>query len=480
VVQGMEPAARRQAYAQDVAYCTNKELAFDYLRDRVALGSHHSALHLALEKIGGGPDRDQRLVMRGLHFGIVDEADSIFIDEARTPLILSSSRPNTESGDNCTQALELARTLVAGQDFQLNARNRHVALTPAGKDKIDAWAEPLTGLWTSQRGREALVSQALSALRLFQRDEHYVVAEGKIQIVDESTGRILPDRSWERGLHQMIETKEGCDLTDERKTLARITYQRLFRRYVRLAGMTGTAREVAPEIRSVYRLDVVSIPLNKPSRRVHEPPQVFATRAGKWEAVADAVERTAVAGGRPVLIGTRSVKASEEISAILTGRGIRHALLNAKQDQDEAEVIALAGQAGRVTVATNMAGRGTDIHLGPGVADMGGLHVILTEYHESQRIDRQLFGRCARQGDPGSCAVIVALEDEIFAVHAPVGTRLARLCSESGTPLPAMTYQGLRQAAQWAAERQNARVRIQNLKVDRHLDQMLAFSGSQE
>ncbi|WP_171016001.1 preprotein translocase subunit SecA [Ramlibacter sp. 2FC] len=479
VVQGMAQPARRAAYAQAVTYCTNKELAFDYLRDRVALGHRDSPLHLALERLGGGPDRDQRLVMRGLHFAIVDEADSVFIDEARTPLILSSTRPNTESAEHCGQALDLARELVAGEDYRLDARLRRVELSTAGKQKIDAFAEPLSGPWTSTRGREALVSQALSALLLFRRDEHYVVAEGKVQIVDESTGRILPDRSWERGLHQLIEAKEGCSLSDERRTLARITYQRLFRRYVRLAGMTGTAREVAPEIRSVYRLDVAAIPLHRPSRRIHETPRLFATCAEKWQAVADAVQRLAVAGERPVLIGTRSVKASEEISAVLHARGIPHALLNAKQDQDEARVIAQAGQAGRVTVATNMAGRGTDIHLGPGVAERGGLHVILTEFHESRRIDRQLYGRCARQGDPGSCAVFVALEDELFAVHAPLGARLTRAWRASGRPLPEPAIQGLRRLAQSAAERKNARVRIRNLKHDRQLDQLLAFSGRQ-
>lgn len=480
VVQGMEPDARRRSYAEAVVYCTNKELAFDYLRDRVALGDRSSSLHLALERMGEGVSRDRRVVMRGLHFGIVDEADSVFIDEARTPLILSTSGGSSDFAETCAQALHIARQMQPQCDYQLDAANHHLRLSTSGKKMVDAYAEPLHGIWTSQRGREELVRQALSALHLFRRDEHYVVADGKVQIVDESTGRILPDRSWERGLHQLIEAKEGCEATEERRTLARITYQRLFRRYVLLAGMTGTGREVAREIRSVYRLEVATIPLHRPSLRQYHPLRMFRTRGEKWRAVAGSVRELALEAGRPVLIGTRSVKASEEISAVLTECGIDHALLNAKQDQFEATVIALAGQAGRVTVATNMAGRGTDIRLDAGVADAGGLHVILTEFHESSRIDRQLFGRCARQGDPGSCSVFVSLEDEIFALHAPRGTRLAEWTFVAVGGMPALAIRGLRRLTQWSAERKNARTRIQSFKADRQLDQALAFSGSQE
>ncbi|HEX5806310.1 MAG TPA: prepilin peptidase, partial [Macromonas sp.] len=475
---GLSPQARRQAYAQAITYCTNKELAFDYLRDRVALGDRCGSLHLALDKIGAA-GQERPLVMRGLHFAIVDEADSVFIDEARTPLILSSSGGTGELADNCQHALQMARTLESPYDYQIEVRTRQVRLLPAGVEKIDALAESLEGVWQVRRAREELVRQALSALHLFHRDEHYVVAEGKVQIVDESTGRILPDRSWERGLHQMIETKEGCELTGERQTLARITYQRLFQRYLRLSGMSGTAREVASEIRSVYGLDVVAIPLHRPSQRRHDPPRLWQTSTEKWQAVADEVQHLALAQGRPVLIGTRSVKASEAISAVLDERGVPHALLNAKQDQFEAAVIALAGQAGRITVATNMAGRGTDIRLSAEATERGGLHVILTEYHESHRIDRQLFGRCARQGDPGSCSVFVALEDEIFSVHAPWGQALVAAWLQQGRSLPAGLLDALRRMAQWQAERKNAAIRIRHLKHDRQLDQMLSFSGRQ-
>ncbi|MFZ1908038.1 MAG: prepilin peptidase, partial [Burkholderiales bacterium] len=412
VVQGMERDDRRDAYARSITYCTNKELAFDYLRDRVALARSSSRLHLALEKLRGAAARDAELVLRGLYFGIVDEADSVFIDEARTPLILASAGRAAQEKDQCERALALAASLAAGEDYGVDLVERSITLTPHGKAKIATFSANLDGVWSSVRAREELTTQALSALLLFRRDQHYVVSDDKVQIVDESTGRVMPDRSWEHGLHQLIEAKEGCVLTERRETLARLTYQRLFRRYIRLGGMSGTAKEVAREIRSVYRLDVVRVPLHRPSRRLYHDARVFATLTEKWNAVADSVERLACVARRPVLIGTRSVKASEELSAVLARRGIEHALLNAKQDGEEADVISRAGEAGRVTVATNMAGRGTDIRLGPGVAESGGLHVILTEYHESRRIDRQLFGRCGRQGDPGSCEAIVSLEDE--------------------------------------------------------------------
>jgi preprotein translocase subunit SecA len=479
VVQGQTRDARRQAYTNSLTYCTNKELAFDHLRDRVALTNRGSRLHLSLEKLRGRSLRESELVLRGLHFAIVDEADSIFIDEARTPLILSATSGASEAQEQCVRALEIALSLEAGRDYLTELVERKVLLTAAGQARVDDLASELTGVWTSVRAREELITQALSALILFRRDQHYVVSEGKVQIVDESTGRVMPDRSWEGGLHQMIEAKEKCELTLPRETLARLTYQRLFRRYIRLAGMTGTAREVAGEIKSVYGLDVVRIPLHLPSQRAYDKPRIFRTRDEKWQAVADSVQRMVVEAGRPVLIGTRSVKASEEISAVLAEGGIEHALLNAKQDQMEAQIIALAGQSARVTVATNMAGRGTDIRLGPGVAERGGLHVILTEYHESRRIDRQFFGRCARQGDPGSCEAIVSLDDEIYTVYAPGATALIARAATQPT-VSALLHRILRRFAQYRAERRGAYARVQNLAQDRRLERVLAFSGRAE
>jgi preprotein translocase subunit SecA len=484
VVHGLPRPQRRAAYAGDVTYASNKELAFDYLRDRSALGDRASPMHLAVEGLLEGRARGEQVVMRGLAFAIVDEADSVFIDEARTPLILSTMLGGESRREPCDAALAMARALVAGRDFDLDLGLRRVMLTDDGRDALDRLEEqagPEAPLhFSGPRERDENVQRALSALWLHALDEHYVVIDGKVQIVDASTGRVMPDRAWERGLHQMIEAKEGVALTGQRETLARITYQRLFRRYLRLAGMTGTATEVAAEIGRTYGLRVMRVPLHKPSQRRMGGVRCLRSSAEKWNAVADAVAAAAVGEKRPVLIGTRTVRASEQISALLAARGLPHVVLNAKQDREEADIVALAGQAGRITVATNMAGRGTDIMLAEGVAERGGLHVVLTEYNESPRIDRQLFGRSARQGDPGSGETIVALDDEIFTAQAPrVTAWLARRAGLRGG-VTAVEVALLRRLAQGSAERRNRDAREGTLKHDRRLAQVLAFSGRGE
>jgi preprotein translocase subunit SecA len=480
VVAGMERPERAEAYGRSIVYATNKDLAFDYLRDGVALAGWKGTLRLAVEQLRRRRSDQPDLVLRGLHFAIVDEADSVFIDEARTPLILSATMAPAEETAANTQALALARQLVPEEHFTVELSRRVVTLEDEGKAQLAALSEELGGIWTSVRTREELVTRALAALILFRRDQHYVVAEGKVQIVDESTGRLMPDRSWERGLHQLVEAKEGCDPTPQRETIARITYQRLFRRFIRLSGMTGTAKEVASEVRHVYGLDIVRIPLHRPSRRRYRRPRVCMTKAEKWRLVADTVETVALGAGRPILIGTRSVAASEEVSAVLRERGIAHALLNAMQDREEAEIVARAGQPGAVTVATNMAGRGTDIRLGLGVAECGGLHVVLTEYHESRRVDRQLFGRSGRQGDPGSCETVVSLEDEIFTTYVPRTTKLVRGLVARGIPAAGWAFPVLRWLAQSVAEHRGVLARKYNLREDQRLDRVLAFSGRGE
>lgn len=485
VVHDMTRGQRRDVYAGHVTYVSNKELAFDYLRDRSALGDHASPLHLAvqsLRKERAMGDADH--VLRGLVFAIVDEADSVFIDEARTPLILSRTTEVDTQQKDCDHALWMARQLQPDLHYLLEAARRRIRLTDAGRDEIARLTD--TGEATPQeegtavRKREEDVQSALSALLLYALDEHYVVMEDKVQIVDASTGRIMPDRAWEQGLHQMIEAKEGVPLTGRRETLARITYQRLFRRYLRLGGMTGTATEVAAEIGSTYGLPVTHVALHKPSRRRDQGVRCLPVAAAKWQAVTDAVDAVAVQAGRPVLIGTRTVSASEQVSAALDARGIAHVVLNARQDSDEAHLVERAGEAGRVTVATNMAGRGTDILLAEGIAGRGGLHVILTEYNESRRVDRQLIGRCGRQGDPGSCETILALDDEIFVTHAPQLTRwLGALATQRGV-LAKTVVATLRWLAQGDAERLNREARENSLKQDRRLSQVLAFSGRGE
>lgn len=323
--------------------------------------------------------------------------------------------------------------------------------------------------------RQELAQKALSALHSFHRDQHYILAEDKVQIVDEFTGRVMADRTWERGLHQMIEAKEGCEITGQRRTLAQITYQRFFGRYLLLAGMTGTAKEVEPELKRVYDLSVVRIPTHKPSRRRRQPDKVYATPEARWQAVADRAAQVAAAG-RSVLIGTRSVAASETLGELLADRGISHRVLNARQDETEAESVALAGQPGAITVATNMAGRGTDIKLAREVEAQGGLHVILTEFHESARVDRQLFGRSARQGDPGSVEAMVCWRDEVFVRFAPWLSALARRFRKADG-LAGGWFRALVWLAQGKSEREGRRERLETVKRDRKWLEALGFVG---
>lgn len=480
IVHGMDPDARRAAYAADVTYCTNKELVFDYLRDRLVLGRQSSRLHLELEQLYTPQPRASRLLLRGLHYAIVDEADSVLVDEARTPLIIAGASGGADERETYEKALGVARELVAGRDFLLDLRDRQVQLTADGQRLLDQRVLRFGPLWTGQKRREDLIRQALSALHFFKRDQHYLVHQDKVHIIDEFTGRIMSDRSWELGLHQMIESKESCPLTNRQDTLARISYQRFFRRYLRLAGMTGTAKEVSGELWSVYRLPVVRIPTNKPVQRKRLGEQVFLAASEKWQAVLDRIAE--IHGqGRPVLVGTRSVGASEELAALLAARELPYQVLNARQDKEEAEIIAQAGTPGRITVATNMAGRGTDIKLASGMAERGGLHVIATERHEAARIDRQLFGRCGRQGEPGSFETIVSLDDELVRTHARWYWRWL-LGSVHGFShrWDQRVFQFIVRQAQCSAERLHARIRRDVLKTDEQLETTLAFSGIQE
>lgn len=480
VIHELNPVARRSAYGCDVTYCCNKELAFDYLRDRLAVGRQPNRIQLQLEQLYGDAARVRQLVLRGLCFGIVDEADSVLVDEARVPLIISGAGGDVPERDIYETALTLARGLVRGQDFSLDGRERTIRLTSSGQTTLTTRAVGLTGLWSGPRRREELVRQALTALHLFQRDVHYLVRGEKVQIIDEYTGRVMGDRSWEHGLHQMIELKEGCLVTPMNRPLARITYQRFFRRYLWLSGMTGTAQEVAGELWAVYRLATVRVPTNRPLQRRWMGERLFATADQKWEAVVERI-RALREQGRPVLVGTRSVEASEILSEHLTRAKIGHVVLNARQDQEEAGVVAAAGESGRVTVATNMAGRGTDIKLLRSVAQAGGLHVIATERHEAARIDRQLYGRTGRQGDPGSYETVTSLEDELLVASRGAVIRwVASRLLTPGTPLQGWAAQWLVRVAQRSAERLHARMRRELLQHEDQLESTLAFSGRVE
>jgi len=476
----MDQQARQAAYACDVTYCTNKTLVFDYLRDRILLATGASTLHLRLEKIYGPHARSRRLLLRGLHFAIVDEADSVLVDEARTPLIISAEVPPGDEAVVAAQALDIAGRLALGEDFVIVIAERRVALTEAGHGRVVDLCKALGGVWAGSLRREELVTQALTALHLFVRDDHYVVREGKVQVVDEHTGRVMADRSWGQGLHQLIESKEGLEITPRKESLARISYQRFFRRYLHLSGMTGTGAEVAGELGSVYGLPVVRVPTHRPSRRLYLEDRIFESEEEKWRSIAARVAELH-AKGVPILLGTRSVASSEVASRLLAERNLEHRVLNAKQDEEEAQIVARAGEAGAITIATNMAGRGTDIKLAPGVAEIGGLHVILSERHEAGRIDRQLMGRCSRQGDPGHFEAILSLEDPVLESFR--GGLLEWLVRRFALLRPDLGQAAKRRwirVAQHRIERAQSKVRRDLLKSDRQTGDILSFSGRPE
>ena len=481
IEQKTDPATRRRAYGADITYCTNKEVTADFLRDRLALGRLRGLPSALLAKIADGTGSGtDRVVQRGLHYAIIDEADSILIDEAVTPLIISGDAPNQEQVEAFQQAVALAEQLQAPRDYRVNERYREIDLTGPGKNRLAELSRNHGGIWLGRRRREELVVQALTARHFYTLDKQYVVDDGKIVIVDEFTGRLMPDRTWRDGLHQAIEAKERLDVNPPKDTYARVSFQRFFRLYRRLSGMTGTAAEAWREFWQIYHMPTVVIPTNRPCVRVHDADRVFATEEAKWRAVVDeivALHRR----GRPVLVGTRSVRASEHLSLLLTAKGLEHQVLNAVRHAEEAQIVAAAGQPGKITVATNMAGRGTDIKLGRGVTEVGGLAVLATERHEAGRIDRQLYGRAGRQGDPGSAQAIVCLEDELVRRHAPHLTgMLAGRHGKSDKEISSAATRHLFDAAQRKAERMALRQRKGVLRTDDWLDEYLGFAGSEK
>lgn len=411
ILNSMDNDERRAAYACDITYATNNELGFDYLRDNMVIYK-------------------EQLVMRELHYAIVDEVDSVLIDEARTPLIISGqSGKSTKLYEACDA---LARTLEKGTetelskmdaimkeeteetgDFVVNEKDRNVNLTAQGVEKVEKWFHIENLADPENMEIQHNIILALRAHNLMFRDKDYVVKDDEVLIVDEFTGRIMPGRRYSDGLHQAIEAKEHVKVRRESKTLATITFQNFFNKYAKKCGMTGTALTEEKEFREIYGMDVIEVPTNKPIQRVDYEDAVYKTHNGKIKAVVNEIEE-AYKVGQPVLVGTITIEGSEEISSMLKKRGIKHQVLNAKFHEKEAEIIANAGQKGTVTIATNMAGRGTDIQLGEGVTELGGLKIIGTERHESRRIDNQLRGRAGRQGDPGESRFYISLEDDLL------------------------------------------------------------------
>ena len=480
IVHGIDQEQRQASYRGDVLYGSNKEIVFDYLKDRLLMGTRPGQIQAKLQRLTGSDSALEQVRLRGLPFAIIDEADSVLIDEARTPLIISGQSDDSIEKRIYSQALEIAEQLRENVDYTIDPVKKHLELTDEGKENLQTLAAEFGGLWTGRQRREELTRQALSAIHLYERDRDYIVKEDRVQIVDEYTGRVMGDRSWERGLHQLIEAKEGTAITSRTETLARISYQRFFRRYHRLAGMTGTASEVAGELFGVYGMQVVTIPTNRNTCRSKLPSKVYGTEEEKWRQIVDRIEELHEQR-RPVLVGTRSVAASEHLASLLEERGIAHNVLNARQDAEEAEIIGQAGQAGQVTVATNMAGRGTDIKLGPGVVELGGLHVLATEYHDARRIDRQLFGRCGRQGDPGTYEMIASLEDYFLeSFSKSLLGKLAGFMNRFGGRLSHRTGDIFAASIQRKAQQKYSMIRKELLRFDESLESAMAFSGKGE
>ena len=470
----------------DITYCTNKEVAADFLRDRITLG-HLKGLSSALiaKMAGSGRKITDRLIQRRLNCAIIDEADSVLIDESVTPLIISGHAPNPEQVQSYQHAAVIAGQLEPEVDYRVNQRYRDVEITDRGRTHLKELTRDMGGLWLILSGefwrgnRRSLeiVNQALTAKELYLRDQHYVIDKGKVVIVDEFTGRLMPDRTWRDGLHQAVEAKEALKVNPPKDTYARISFQRFFRMYRKLSGMTGTANEAAAEFWQIYHLPVVTIPTNRPCIRKNLPTIVLTNKSAKWARIVQEISQIHTIG-RPILIGTRSVSASEHLSQMLTEEKLEHQVLNAIYHHQEAQIVAGAGQHGKITVATNMAGRGTDIKLGRTVTELGGLHVIAAEPNESARIDRQLFGRGARQGDPGSAQGIFSLEDEIVSRYSSnTAAYLKKVHAGAKGDISSTIVRGVFRLAQSRAESFAMRRRKTVLRTDNWLDEQLGFAG---
>ena len=408
-----EPPTRRENYQADVVYCTGKELVADYLRDQIAMGPYADANRRAMLFLLGRNFSSQGSVLRGLHTAIVDEVDNQLIDEAATPLIISRQSENEAMREACLGADRCAAGLLPGEHYTVDERDKDITIDEAGREYIAHWCEDKSGLLAAQDWVQDLVQQSLQARHFFLRDKQYVMMDGKVVIVDEYTGRLMPGRSWRLGLHQAVEAKEAADISEPSETLARLSFQNFYRYFDHLAGISGTARESWREFWRIYGISLIEVPHYRRNIREDLPIRLFTEEDAKWVAVVDEIDEQ-YRLGRPILVGTRSIDSSERLGRMLHGRGMVHTILNAVRHEQEAEIVRRAGELQTITIATNMAGRGTDIRLGQGVAKRGGLHVILTEGHESARIDRQLKGRAARQGSPGSSVIFVAASDELI------------------------------------------------------------------
>ena len=478
LAQKMDDGSRQAAYKCDITYGTASEFGFDFLRDRMKVRGGQSGQAPIWAPWFGGGGSDGR-VQRELNYAIVDEADSIFVDEARTPLIIANpTRPATPEEKIVYEwADRLVRTMTP-EHFRYDPSKDKLKLTDGGKQLVRYSNAPTGEHAQAMDKLHDSVEQALQAHYRFNRDQQYMVnGENKIVIIDESTGRPMPDRHWRDGLHQAVEVKENVEVTVQSDHAAQITYQNFYRLYKKLAGMSGTLAPNFWEMRRVYKRWVTKVPTNRPVMRKQFADAVYPTEQAKFEA-ATAQIAAMLAQGRPVLVGTRTVDKSEALSAMLKAAGIPHEVLNARQDARENEVIGQAGQRGRVTVATNMAGRGTDIKLGLGVAECGGLHVLGTERHEAERVDRQLAGRAGRQGDPGTAQFLLCLEDQLLeGLGTSRKESLVRL-ARSGASRPWSMFRRLFLRAQKYLEKKHRKQRLDLMNYDRQRQEMLQDLGA--
>ncbi len=478
IEQEMPAEQRRAAYNRDITYATNKDVCADYLRDQ--LQRPRSGLAAENFRVVSSAYGDP-WVQRSLFAAIIDEADSVLVDEAVTPLIISGPARNEEQVHAYREAVDIARNLEAGRDYRLQPRFRSVELTSRGRGVLALHRAGLGGFWQSERRGEELICKALEGRHFYLRDRQYVIQDAKVVIVDESTGRLMPDRHWRNGLQQAVEAQESLEIQPMNEALTRISFQRFFRLYERLSGMSGTLGEARADLWHTYKRDVIRLPTNRPCVRRANGTRILATEAKKWDAIANELH-LAHATGRPVLAGTRSVHASEQLSQRLTALGLPHRVLNARRYTEEAQIVAEAGKAGRITVATNMAGRGTDIRLDTQAQMAGGLYVIATELHESGRVDRQLAGRAGRQGDPGANIVFAALDDHLFFTHAPamakLAQRLAQRIALEDRAIPDFIARLLIYRSQSRSQRLAAAQRTSVALLDEQMDESLAFADN--
>jgi preprotein translocase subunit SecA len=486
ITQSVEERDRAAIYSRAIVYGTPKQITADWLRDQIRLGQLSTAWtgRALLSRGGGGaagaahPGAGGPLIP-GLRACLVDEADAVLIDEGVVPLIIARARREDDMAAIYKDAAEIARKLDAKADYTIDHLRRRAELTRRGEHRTGQLAEALADpIWRATRRAQELVRQALVARHCYLNGHQYQIVDGRVVIVDEYTGRFLPDRSWEHGLHQAVEAKENLEITADRETLARMSFQRFFRSYPFLCGMTGTAADASGEMQRVYERPVTVVPTNRPLARVKLPTRVFRTSEARWNAVVDSIADLH-RQRRPVLVGTRSIEASELLASRLTARGLVHRVLNASFDKDEADIVAQAGRHGTITVATNMAGRGTDIKLDRESREHGGLHVMLTEMHSAKRIDRQFIGRAGRQGDPGSSQVFVSLEDELVRHHAPGLLGYLRAIAGSDELSGAARRQALAvfRVAQRRAEARGRRMRADVLRHDDWIEKHMPGAG---